>query len=37
MLRILQKFGQIENFQRRPVGLALERDRWKKIVEEAKA
>jgi len=25
------------NFQRRPVGLALERDRWKKIVEEAKA
>jgi hypothetical protein len=21
------------NFQRRPVGLALERDRWKKIVE----
>jgi hypothetical protein len=25
------------NFQRRPVGLALERDRWKKIVGEAKA
>jgi len=25
------------NFQQRPVGLALERDRWKKIVEEAKA
>jgi hypothetical protein len=25
------------NFQRRPVGSALERDRWKKIVEEAKA
>jgi hypothetical protein len=24
------------NFQRRPVGLALERDWWKKIVEETK-
>jgi hypothetical protein len=37
MLRSLQKFGQIENFQQQPVGLAFERDRWKKIVEEAKA
>jgi hypothetical protein len=24
------------NFQQRPVGLALERDRWKEMVEEAK-
>jgi hypothetical protein len=36
MLRSLQKFGRIE-LQWRPVGLALERDRWKEIVEEAKA
>jgi hypothetical protein len=36
MLRSLRKFGRIE-LQRRPFGLALERDRWKKIVEEAKA
>jgi hypothetical protein len=27
----------LQNFQRRPVGLALERDRWKKILEEAEA
>jgi hypothetical protein len=36
MLRSLQKFGRIE-LPAATVGLALERDRWKKILEEAKA